>query len=124
MRILSPRAFAPLAGLALAAGSLLGSLAPASAAVHAPAHRCTIRVSNTIKRGSGGWYRVTVKHSCSPDGVYAKALCKLTPTIGKDYYGPTVYGGGSSRAQCPRNRQVSAAWWVNSVTHKAVKVYP
>lgn len=114
-----------LAGLLLAGGLAVAPVAaagPAGASVPAPAHRCVVHWTNSIRTNQGGYYRATVTSSCSGVGVQAEALCKVTPTIGTSRRSSTLYGKGTVTAQCHSNEQVAeASLFVGGVRHH---IYP
>lgn len=111
-----------VAALAVAAGAVLAPAIPASASAQAPAHRCLVHWTNSIRTNQGGYYRATVTSSCSGVGVQAEALCKVTPTIGTSRRSSTLYGKGTVTAQCHSNEQVAeASLFVGGVRHH---IYP
>lgn len=106
---------AALAALAAVLGITLatvpGGAAPAhgTTAIPATLNRCTIKYTAAVfDNPNYAVMWVTQDAGCLT--YYVKALCKLTPTIGKTVYGLAYRYPGKSRANCPSGYRVSAAW--------------
>ena len=90
-----------------------------TAAVAAPASACTVSYHGITGLGEPGYASVHMVTDACGVPYHAKALCKSTPTSGVTVYGPQRTAPGYSRADCPGQDRVAAAWAViNGVSYQ------